>query len=332
MSRAARSGLRRFGRPDFRTNAGLWLDRYLDSFSERQGKGDLVKEVAAIPTPDPYASSYKRWCGTLAALGAETRTAMVAGRMVVGVGDESILETSVTLHHTYGVPYIPGSALKGLAASFARQRLDDDEWNQNGTAYQTVFGNTDVAGYVTFFDALYQPGSGQKGQALHSDVLTVHHKEYYEGKGVPPADWDDPVPLPLLSATGCYLLALAGPPAWVEATFKILKLALAETGVGAKTSSGYGRMRFVETKPARKEQKPVALPKQVDEIRNEDVILESDVRDTRRAQVQVSTGEIVTCTDFQSSAYGRPVKGGTCRAAVTYREGHAIGAKWLPRR
>src|SRR5712671_3659044 len=170
MSRAARSGLRRFGRPDFRTNAGLWLDRYLDSFSERQGKGDLVKEVAAIPTPDPYASSYKRWCGTLAALGAETRTAMVAGRMVVGVGDESVLETSITLHHTYGVPYIPGSALKGLTASYADTRLGD-AWKKGKPAYNAVFGDTDNAGYITFFDALYIPGSGHKRQVLYPDVI-----------------------------------------------------------------------------------------------------------------------------------------------------------------
>ncbi|MBC7248558.1 MAG: type III-B CRISPR module RAMP protein Cmr6 [Actinobacteria bacterium] len=35
-------------------------------------------------------------------------------RMVVGLGGESVYETSMTLHHIYGFPYIPGSAIKGV--------------------------------------------------------------------------------------------------------------------------------------------------------------------------------------------------------------------------
>jgi CRISPR-associated protein Cmr6 len=81
------------------------------------------------------------------------------------------------------------------------------------------------------------------------DVITVHHPEYYRGENLPPADWDNPNPVPFLSATGSYLVALHGPESWVEAAFKILQLALAEEGIGAKTSSGYGRMVF-QTPPA----------------------------------------------------------------------------------
>ena len=72
-------------------------------------------------------------------------------------------------------------------------------------------------------------------------MITVHHPDYYQGDQAP-ADWDNPTPVPFLSATGVYLLALAGDPQWVEAAYKILALALCEEGVGAKTSSGYGRM------------------------------------------------------------------------------------------
>lgn len=35
-------------------------------------------------------------------------------RMVVGLGNPSVYETSITLHHIYGIPYIPGSAIKGV--------------------------------------------------------------------------------------------------------------------------------------------------------------------------------------------------------------------------
>ncbi|WP_456321299.1 type III-B CRISPR module RAMP protein Cmr6 [Palaeococcus sp. (in: euryarchaeotes)] len=35
-------------------------------------------------------------------------------RLVVGLGDEGVYETSIRLHRNYGVPYIPGSTIKGV--------------------------------------------------------------------------------------------------------------------------------------------------------------------------------------------------------------------------
>jgi CRISPR-associated protein Cmr6 len=245
-------------------HAGLWLDRYLCQQPERNErivdeKGtpqtQLFEQAAGIPTPKLYSRFYHHWCAALAQADPVplVAKARVDGRMIVGLGAESVLETSVTLHRTYGVPSIPGSALKGLTASFARQRLGSD-WHPDGTAYQTMFGDTTSAGYITFFDALYVPGSGYNQQPLHPDVITVHHKKYYQdgAKLEPPADWDSPTPVPFLSATGSYLVAVSGPPdqdnrnGWAVAAMKLLRLALEEMGVGAKTSSGYGRLKFTE--------------------------------------------------------------------------------------
>jgi CRISPR-associated protein Cmr6 len=223
------------------TNAGLWLDKFI----REQARGDtesrrlLVKEVSEIRAPQDYSHWFALWRRALQDYGAECRESEVLGRMVVGLGEESVLETSVALHHTYGVPYIPGSALKGLAASFARQHLGND-WQANSRAYVTVFGDTQTAGYITFFDAMPLPNSA----ALQADVITVHHENYYQNRNAPPADWDDPNPVPFLSATGKYLIALSGPSEWVRATFDILKHALVHSGIGAKTSSGYGRLKF----------------------------------------------------------------------------------------
>jgi CRISPR-associated protein Cmr6 len=96
--------------------------------------------------------------------------------------------------------------------------------------------------YVTFFDAMYIPISKKHEYALHADVLTVHHKNYYQRGDAAPADWDSPTPIPFLSATGSYLIALGGPRTWAEVALQILGEALYEMGVGAKTSSGYGRL------------------------------------------------------------------------------------------
>ncbi len=223
------------------TNAGLWLDKFI----REQARGDtesrrvLVSEVAEIRLSEDYSRWFEGWRRALQTYGAEYREAEVRGRMAIGLGDESVLETSIALHLTYGVPYIPGSALKGLAASFAHQHLGND-WQEDTPAYRTVFGDTQTAGYVTFFDALPLPSNVP---LLHADVLTVHHEKYYQNdRTAPPADWDDPNPVPFLSATGKYLIALSGPSGWVGATFDILKHALAHAGIGAKTSSGYGRL------------------------------------------------------------------------------------------
>lgn len=49
-------------------------------------------------------------------------------RLVIGLGDESVYETSIRLHRNYGVPYIPGSALKGVTKHYAIYRLVDENY------------------------------------------------------------------------------------------------------------------------------------------------------------------------------------------------------------
>ncbi|HIE12027.1 MAG TPA: type III-B CRISPR module RAMP protein Cmr6 [Desulfotomaculum sp.] len=252
------------------TNAGLWLDRYIFNVAkeDKDSRPKLVREVAEIAVDEAYARWFERWQGVLRDYGAVCREAEVSGRMAVGLGEESVLETSVALHHIYGVSYIPGSALKGLAAAFARQHLGE-KWQAESEAYKVVFGDTDSAGYVTFFDALPIP---TEKPLLHPDVMTVHHRDYYRGDGKPPADWDSPNPVPFLAATGKYLIALSGPTAWVEAVFEILSHALWNVGVGAKTSSGYGRLKLEAKAPVDRQEAQVdQLVEQIQALKPTDV-------------------------------------------------------------
>ena len=46
-------------------------------------------------------------------------TLRAASRVIVGLGAESVLETSIRLHRVYGFPILPGSALKGLTRAYA---------------------------------------------------------------------------------------------------------------------------------------------------------------------------------------------------------------------
>ena len=89
------------------------------------------------------------------------------------------------------------------------------------------------------------PAVGKDGKALWPDIITTHHQKYYGGgANDAPTDWEKPIPVNFLTATGKFLIALSGDENWVQAGFEILSKALAELGIGAKTSSGYGRILF----------------------------------------------------------------------------------------
>lgn len=241
MSENLRNCLGNIKRTDT-THPALWLDKYMPDHQTATGAA-LIADAARIPMPETYDRFYDRWKMTLAQEATNVmKIAIVQGRLSMGLGGESVLETAISLHRTYGAPYIPGSALKGLAASYARNKLDANAWGAESEAYKIMFGDTKAAGFLTFFDALYVPGNGHQRKALWPDVITVHHPDYYQTGNSAPADWDSPTPVSFLTATGKYLIAIGGSPVWVEKAFEILALALIEEGIGAKTSSGYGRM------------------------------------------------------------------------------------------
>jgi CRISPR-associated protein Cmr6 len=232
------------------SNAGLWLDRWLgDSGDRGTGKqAHLLETIGTIRVPAAYERWYERWKELVASCPPATATAEVEveGRLAIGLGAESVLETAITLHRSFGVPYLPGPALKGLAATAARHG-SDDAWHPkaDGTdsAYRTLFGDTETSGHVTFHDGVWIPNG--TGLPLDLDVMTVHHPDYYQTGDAPPAEWDDPNPVSFLSARGRYLLAVSGPKRWADRALEILVGALAAEGIGAKTGAGYGRLKLV---------------------------------------------------------------------------------------
>lgn len=243
-----RTALAPLAAPTSQSHAGLWLDKFLgeDRGNDDKARPRLVREAAGIGEPQPYRAFFEAWRTALEAAGATVAEAKAEGRLAVGLGAESVLETAISLHRTYGVPVIPGSALKGLASSYAHRFLNGEGWQKGGEWHKTMFGDTTSAGYLSFYDALPLPGSWK----LQPDVLTVHHPDYYtRDASKPPADWDSPVPVPFLSATGSFLIALAGPPDWVALARDLLARALEQEGIGAKTSSGYGRLILERPKP-----------------------------------------------------------------------------------
>ena len=99
------------------THAGLWFDKYIeqqelkdDERARNQQEQDKpnkesprtahVCEVAQIPIHDAYRPYFRAWEDTLRHSGAKLYQATALGRMSVGLGDKSVLETSVELHQT----------------------------------------------------------------------------------------------------------------------------------------------------------------------------------------------------------------------------------------
>jgi len=265
-------------------HAGLLLQRFLVDFNldqrpikendKRSSELKVILQAAMAATrcetlTTVYKAAYQRWVSSFAN-GAPHKSEQLttAGRLIVGLGAESVLETGLRLHHTYGAPIIPGSALKGLASHYCdevwgQRHLGEDAPPENkrfrrkrptdeveGDYHRLLFGTTEDGGVITFHDAWIVPESLDDG-ALRLDVMTPHHPKWQTNEA-PPTDFDSPVPVSFLSVAGTFdvRLSWSGPAdmpreeaeAWIALAMGILREALAEWGVGGKTSSGYGRL------------------------------------------------------------------------------------------
>jgi CRISPR-associated protein Cmr6 len=239
-------------------NAGLWLARYLlaqtgegANAEAKEAKERLISQAGRIVESNLYRQAFdvrkKQLLEPTAGRVAQARTAQAAGRVVIGIGDKGALEVGLTLEHTWGVPVLPGSALKGLAASAAR-KFGGEAWQSDQPSYLALFGDTDERGFVTFHDAWRAPKSDLAVVAL--DVMTVHHTKYYGGDQhggdvVAPADTDSPIPVSFMTVQGDFLVVVeAHEASWCDAALRFLELGLRDLGIGAKTNAGYGRMKL----------------------------------------------------------------------------------------
>jgi len=255
-------------------HAGLMLDRYLTQHDDEHTGAKQLYDLAQQTEVSPvYKSAFSRWRQSLQRLeGVRLFTATAASPIAVGLGNESVLEVGLTVHRTYGVPIIPGSALKGLCRRGALRlkgegKLADEQ-------FRVLFGYSDEsgrasAGYIVFWDAWYDPESVQ-GKPFHRDTITVHHADYYTSRGQAyPTDFDDPNPVPFLVVRpgARFLFALQAPDdGWGAFAQNLLQWCLQYLGVGAKTNAGYGYFTVdqgkVDTSPAKAA--PSAKPIPVD--------------------------------------------------------------------
>lgn len=79
---------------------------------------EWLSKLADLTISGDYARAFERWKSGFAASGDRLVEVTLTSRLLVGHGNASATDIGLTVHHTWGVPIIPGSALKGLLAHY----------------------------------------------------------------------------------------------------------------------------------------------------------------------------------------------------------------------
>lgn len=233
-------------------------------FSHRlaeSGQEIHLKPERYVSVPFPQLLARRKAALNELGLFYEVREMYVGWRLAVGLGGASVYETAMTLHHVYGIPYLPGSAVKGVTRSrvvaelFGNEEGDKQRGALADPGFCLVFGSPENSiagarqGVVRFFDAF--PVSAP---TLCLDVMNPHYGPYYTGDR-PPADYYNPVPVPFLTVEKTSFLfwtgveekenvpiaggVFDGKPSLTVAV-EWMERAMREQGIGGKTSVGYG--------------------------------------------------------------------------------------------
>lgn len=243
----------------------------------QQLAGKWLDAICKPGIPTGYAQAVERWQASFRQGRDVVFEVRTEGRLLIGHGNPAPTDVGITLHHTWGVPVLPGSALKGLTAHFVAtcygadpdERAPErepfvgpghDDGRRAGDIYRRLFGVSAMRepggdllpayqGEVVFHDALWLPRGS--GPWLARDVLTVHQRTYYQGRDSLPNDYDDPNPVAFLSVPSGvgFLVALScDDGTLLQMAERFVGEALGEWGIGGKTAAGYGRMSVHERK------------------------------------------------------------------------------------
>ena len=162
-------------------------------------------------------------------------------RFTTGLGGPHPTEVGFSFDRSVGVPYLPGSSVKGLVRAAARLYEDS-------VMEETLFGPDQVEqdrdakiGDLVFLDAY--PTTLPR---LKIDIINCHHSKYYAGGPEFPSETEDPIPV--------YFLAVDSGVQWTfrllsrsgehtKRGARLLAFGLTELGAGAKTAVGYGSFK-----------------------------------------------------------------------------------------
>jgi CRISPR-associated protein Cmr6 len=237
-------------------------------------EADLAQRLASTQTESQDARDLRRkhsrrLLGLFRSAFGERASITVAkleGRLAINLADGLLQNAGISLDRVFGLPFIPGSAVKGVcrhagleqlrlsrgpgrAAAFAIFRrvfgtADNDFVNGDLRPYRSLLAGLpeNQKGAITFLPA-YPVGDAK----VVVDLTTVHYPDYYRTGRQQDLSNERPLPNPfpavetgarfafllLLNSMGADKALLSQAELW-------LREALTIRGLGAKTASGYG--------------------------------------------------------------------------------------------
>ena len=252
---------------------GLWYDKFCNSWHDpvckpnqrptwQKPECNKVEWIRTVVREGPIgdASLISQHAGRrkrlVERLGGKCLSFQTDSRFVTGLGREHPVENGFAWHPTLGIPYLPGSSIKGMLRAWALMERQEDAANKILGHQESPEAGGGRVGTVIVFDAI--PVGPVR---LEVDVMTPHYADYYE-RGDAPGDWLSPRPVPFLVVASCTAFQFAIAPRaaegkeHLESVAKWLKDALQWIGAGAKTAVGYGRFEVGKSEV----EKPVCAP------------------------------------------------------------------------
>lgn len=231
---------------------------------EKEQKSTALKQILRLPThsQDALLALGKRQALLLNNFPAEARLTLEAkssSPFATGLGMEHPLENGFAFLNPHGLPYLPGSGVKGVLRR-ASQELNWDEATKISPLFGRETENQEadhLRGALTFWDVLPKPA----GNTMEMDVMTPHQGHYYQWKKdqrgnpieVGPHDSGQPTPIVFLVVPAgsefsfhvtCDTARLPEDlrNSWQDLLRTGFAYAFDWLGFGAKTAVGYGAM------------------------------------------------------------------------------------------
>lgn len=230
------------------------LEEMKISFNKMNWIRTMINDHGKIGDSDQMKYAVERMWYMVNELKGRAIFLKTSGRFVTGLGRSHPVENGFSFHPTLGVPYLPGTSVKGMVRAWATQWEDTkeedilrifgsvspkEEAQKEGKEYSNQVGN------ILFFDAL--PFNKIK---LEAEIMTPHKTKYYENPNKEHArDTQNPVPIPYLVVASDQPFAFFIAPRVdneqarkdMKTVIDWLKKAVEWMGAGAKTAVGFGR-------------------------------------------------------------------------------------------
>jgi CRISPR type III-B/RAMP module RAMP protein Cmr6 len=189
------------------------------------------------------------------------------GRLAINLADGLLQNAGICLDRLFGLPYIPGSAIKGVCRHVALEELRKAAGDDQARLFQVfrhVFGTAendfsahgDLQPFVSLLDGAnrdqrgaiaFLPAYPVDEAKVVVDLTNVHYPDYYQTGQTQQLANERPRPNPFpaveIGAQFAFCLVLNGianDPVLLSKATVWLETALTVRGLGAKTAAGYG--------------------------------------------------------------------------------------------